>query len=345
MIHLQHLILEVTQDCNMSCAHCLRGESRQCHMQADTIEHIFRDVRHIEHLCLTGGEPSLVPWVIRQIVYSAERWGCRIDSFFCSTNAAKYSREFMDALDMLFGICTVKEGCGLSVSTDQFHGATDPDALKSYRALPYYTPVKEHGEIPRSEIVNRGRAAQNGLGTVALPIPERSYDYDLAGLMLSFRDTVYVNAHGDVVLDADLSYEEQEENSIGNVKEGFCDVLLHSTYIPKCKPGKNVFCLRFTGDAGTVLPDREIDTTTYYGSETKIMAHLSNALHNLFLTPFADQSVAPEHFFLEEGPTLGFDPEANRIVQKTVTYFDRDTVLGKVTLKASFYPLEDANNG
>lgn len=71
MIHLQHLILEVTQDCNMSCAHCLRGESRQCHMQADTIEHIFRDVRHIEHLCLTGGEPSLVPWVIRQIVYSA----------------------------------------------------------------------------------------------------------------------------------------------------------------------------------------------------------------------------------------------------------------------------------
>lgn len=345
MIHLQHLILEVNQDCNMSCAHCLRGEPRPCHMQADTIEHIFRDVRHIEHLCLTGGEPSLVPWVIRQIVYSAERWDCRIDRFFCATNAAKYSREFMDALDMLFGICTVKEGCGLSVSTDQFHGATDPDALKNYRALPYYTPVKEHGEIPRSEIVNRGRAAQNGLGTVALPIPEKAYDYDLSGLMLSFRDTVYVNADGEVVLDADLSYEEQEENSIGNVKEGFFSVLLRSAYIPNCKPGGYVFCLRFTGDAGTVLPDRVIDTTTYYSSETKIMAHFNSAIHNLFLTPFADQRKKPEHFFLEEGPTLGFDPGLHRIAQKTITYFDRDTILGKVTLKASFYLLEDVIHG
>ncbi len=345
MIHLQHLILEVTQDCNMSCKHCLRGEPRQCYMQTDTVKHIFRDVRHIEHLCLTGGEPSLAPWVIREIVYAAERWGCRIDRFFCSTNAAKYSREFVDALNMLFGICTIKDECGLSVSTDQFHGPTDPEALKNCRALPYYTPVKERGEIPRSEIVNMGRAAQNELGTVTLPIPERSYDYDYSGLMLSFKDTVYVNADGEVVLDADLSYEEQEENSIGNVKEGLWSILLRSTYIPKCAQGRYVFCLQFTGDIGTILSDRAIDTTTYYGSETKMMAHFNNALHNLFLTPFVDRREKPEHFFLEEGPMLGFDPEANRIAQKTITYFDQNTVLGQVTLKASFYLLEDAIHG
>ena len=86
LITFKRLILELTRQCNMRCAHCMRGEPEDKTIGASTLERLFRDVRHIEHLGLTGGEPALVPEQIAWIVHLAKRWGCTIGHFFCATN-------------------------------------------------------------------------------------------------------------------------------------------------------------------------------------------------------------------------------------------------------------------
>lgn len=78
LITFKRLILELTRQCNMRCAHCMRGEPEDKTIGTSILERLFREVRHIEHLGLTGGEPALVPEQIEWIVHLAKRWGCTI---------------------------------------------------------------------------------------------------------------------------------------------------------------------------------------------------------------------------------------------------------------------------
>ena len=82
LLHLKHLLLEATRKCNMACPHCMRGDAEELSMDYAVIDRIFEDVRQIDHLVLTGGEPSLAPYVIQQILYRARVWKCSIHSFF-----------------------------------------------------------------------------------------------------------------------------------------------------------------------------------------------------------------------------------------------------------------------
>ena len=113
LITFKRLILELTRQCNMRCAHCMRGEPEDKTIGASTLERLFRDVRHIEHLGLTGGEPALVPEQIAWIVHLAKRWGCTIGHFFCATNGKAYSPAFAQALEKLYRYCLQKDRLSL----------------------------------------------------------------------------------------------------------------------------------------------------------------------------------------------------------------------------------------
>ena len=143
LITFKWLILELTRQCNMRCAHCMRGEPEDKTIGTSILERLFREVRHIEHLGLTGGEPALVPEQIEWIVHLAKRWGCTIGHFFCATNGKAYSPAFTEALEKLYRYCIQKDQCTLSISFDQFHEPADPKAVEQYSRLPFYKPVNE----------------------------------------------------------------------------------------------------------------------------------------------------------------------------------------------------------
>ena len=73
LLHLKHLLLEATRKCNMACPHCMRGDAEELSMDYAVIDRIFEDVRQIDHLVLTGGEPSLAPYVITANIRSTAR--------------------------------------------------------------------------------------------------------------------------------------------------------------------------------------------------------------------------------------------------------------------------------
>lgn len=343
ILNLQHLLLEVTRKCNMVCRHCMRGDAEELSLDDAVINRIFQDTRHIGHLCLTGGEPSLVPHIIKKILYEARRWGCLIDSFFCATNAKVFSQQFADALTDLYGYCKNREHCTLTVTTDQFHDAADSKALESYRKLPYYKPVYEHGQIPSYSILEEGRARENKIGQSEIPIKSYIYETDFHGFSLDCGDTVYINAKGGVLLNADLSYKSQEEFCIGNLNEdGLPHILSTVLYMPRFQKGTQVYRLCCHADAGTIAP-LKLDDERYYGCEAAAMGAFHQMIHNLQINP-----VNPAFGNASDTLRLTIEPKAhselaeNSLSETTVVYTDKEKKIGSVYVCAEHFPLEDA---
>lgn len=290
LVKFNQLMLEITRRCGMQCAHCMRGDAQDMEMDSNVLETLMLKTTYIEHLGITGGEPSLAPGALKQLVYYANHWNCHIGSFFCATNAENYSDQFIETLNALYHLCEKPNECILTISTDQFHDKANPKALEEYRKLPYYKPVKEKGSLPESEILNEGRAAENGIGTFSTPEIPYLYDTEMQCFNLWVGDRVYINAKGNVLLDADCSYANQEDLSIGNIMTtSLPDMLLSNAFhIPESWYGKDktssVYCLHFKADAHTVA-NLPIEDRRYFPTAKKASAAYHNAVHNLFLTP------------------------------------------------------------
>lgn len=346
-VKFKNLMLEVTRRCNMRCNHCMRGEARDTDMESSVIQKIFAGTREIKCLSLTGGEPSLSPETIEYICYYARHNYCRIGSFFCATNAKEYSEAFVKAMNELYGLCTDKEDCVLTISIDQFHNDQDPKALAEYRKLPYYKPTKEKGFIRKADILSEGRAQKLGLGRFTVPHSERFYELNIKGFFLEVGDRVYINALGDVLANADMSYEHQNEMRLGNVAYRPMDeILLNAMYgIPshwydESDNRKCVFSIRVHADADTIA-DAPLESQTYYATAPLAAAAYHSLRNNLRITPMdTKERVIPDDLQLifED-----MDPDGMRCDGCTVTYIlPHENDERKVLIELLRCPVEEA---
>ena len=345
LLHLKHLLLEATRKCNMACPHCMRGDAEELSMDYAVIDRIFEDVRQIDHLVLTGGEPSLAPYVIQQILYRARVWKCSIHSFFCATNARIYSQPFADALCGLYDYCKHPEHCALTATIDPYHEPADPAVMERYRALPFYRPVFEYGSDLPYPILTEGRAKENGIGQSEIPIKGSIYDADFKGLHFTCGDTVYVNAKGGVLLNADLSYRSQEEFCVGNLTEDSLPHILSTVlYMPRFQVGTRVFRTALISEAGTIAPVK-LEVQRYYSDESAAMGAFHQIFHNLQITPVGpDIEKIPDELRLTIEPKDGKELPDSRLCETAVTYWAHKKKLGAAHIYVEHFPLEDAGH-
>lgn len=282
------VMLEVTRKCNMNCAHCMRGDSQNVDIETEVIEQLFKQADSIKHLGLTGGEPSLAPYVLKWITYYSKLYNCNIGSFFCATNAKCYSDEFAAELNDLYNHCEKKEECVLTVTTDQFHSPADKVAMQKYRELPFYNPVNEKGKIHKWEILNEGRANLNGLGQFSKPEIINFYDVTLEGLKLKVSDIIYINVFGELLLDPDMSYINQDDYSLGNITKTQIEELVMKNLfeIPGSwlLDGKGCYSIHISADERT-LTDNKIEDTLYCETADRASAAYHRFLINLVCHP------------------------------------------------------------
>ena len=321
-INFRNLMLCVTHDCNGECAFCMRGEPQKFYMSASVIEKIFSQTSYVEHIGITGGEPSLYPDGIRSITYYAKKHGCEIGSFFCATNGLVYSDEFASALDELYSYCVNKRFCKLTISIDKFHKAPDEIAKSEYEKLPYYSKCKNKGEIPNSEILSEGRAEQNGIGRYSNPPVKTIYDYSLRGFDINIGDDVFINACGDVVLDADLSYKHQTERRIGNVMDDdLYDIFSEHFYkIPDhwiIKNVKTFYKISLKGDINTFRIE-PLEEETYYELPQEASVTYRSILKNIRICPmdFTEKTVPDDLELIYEDLPI----EDNRCIGTKIYY-------------------------
>lgn len=338
----KNLMFEITRKCNMNCEHCMRGEQQDITMSSEVIKNVLDVTSEIDNLTLTGGEPSLAPNVIRCIVYHLKSRGIKLGSFFCATNAALYSEEFVNQLNELYKYSQNKEKCALSISIDQFHKNTDEKAIREYRSLPYYSREKEIGYIPDGDILDEGRADKNEIGNFNIPIEEFIYNYGVTGFNIYVGDRIYINALGYVFLNADLSYESQQEGSIGNVfnlpletilKQKFH--VLSDSYFKTEE--KRIYCIHISAENGTFC-DEALDDRKYYTSPRAAVADYRNILNNIRISPTNSENGRPVDLFLNYSklPITETRCEGTEII-----YLQRDIGLRRVVVEILIYHISE----
>ena len=207
-LYIKNLCIEVTRRCNMSCAHCMRGDAEYVDIPLKHISTLLRHVKYIHHFNITGGEPSLNVRAIRHILSRVRAYGITVNDFYIVTNGSATSRsaEFIKACAALYEYQEEKEqdsGHMLEMSDDRFHDAAERAATLA--ALSPYPFFGVRGQAESIFLFREGRSKEGFPNPVhKIYLTEENYVYgDLC-----------LNAEGMILSNGDLSYARQREYAL-----------------------------------------------------------------------------------------------------------------------------------
>lgn len=201
-LNYDHLMFEVTRECNLRCQHCMRGEPQQITMAKEIIDRVIPQIRFVSHLALTGGEPLLMPEIIEYLIDSIIENEMPLLSFTCVTNgtiiderAIRVIQAFNRIGDYIRNLCDTYElrtlntdfvdhkGASLSVSVSKYHNNDPAAAVAFYRQYASnnlkierqdewerVTPdgatktLRELQDEVGEKLADEGRASNNGIG-------------------------------------------------------------------------------------------------------------------------------------------------------------------------------------
>lgn len=230
------LVLEVTRRCNMSCAHCLRGNSQDADMTPETLRRVFEIFKDVDEITFTGGEPSLNVPIINQTIDILEQNNIHPGSFFIATNGKENVDELLQACDRLYKLCHDITNAktleytdirwlhklmnreeaygGLALSADPYHEPIPLENVLKLMSRTYFTDVKiqEFKKDPFPQLIRAGSA-------VFLPseLTREPYISNASASGPDCFEQVYISSNGDILFDSDLDYANQPYYKMGSI--------------------------------------------------------------------------------------------------------------------------------
>lgn len=224
-LSIDRLVIEITRRCNMSCSHCLRGEPEAIDMNLDYIKTLFSKVDQISTLTFTGGEPSLKPNLIREIVRLAKEAEVEIMDFYIATNDKDISDNFLMAILELYCYCSDNEISQVEMSIDEFHSDEfEWEGSEGWLKLSAFKFFGPKNKVTYRNLISEGRGVDLGGCINKAPdtiiIEEGREEEDNLRIMDA---SIYLNCEGNLISGCDFSYESQreEDNIICHVND-FC---------------------------------------------------------------------------------------------------------------------------
>lgn len=205
--NVSNVVIEITRQCNMLCDHCLRGDAENVNINIAYVEKLFKQVEQISTLTITGGEPSLHPEIINQIVELAKEYNVGVSAFYMVTNAKRVTNEFLMSVMNLYALCDdMEEGGGLAISNDDYHDELIRENVKKLEVFRFTHNKSRYGERYDGNLINEGRASFNYPDCRELePCKYEIWDNNIS------ESDIYLNCKGDILSACDLSYESQDE--------------------------------------------------------------------------------------------------------------------------------------
>jgi organic radical activating enzyme len=99
----------------------MRGEAQNLDIDLMCVERFFNEIDRIKKIIFTGGEPSLVPEILSDIIDIAKSKNVFLDFFEISTNAVSVSDTFIETILKIFDYCKDKKNTCIAVSLDDPH--------------------------------------------------------------------------------------------------------------------------------------------------------------------------------------------------------------------------------
>ena len=154
-LYVQNLGLIITEKCNLSCKHCMRGGSVCKDMSDEVIEATFSDITDIGNLTICGGEVTLASDTLEKILTHIVDRKITLQGFSTTINGTIYNDKFMRLLDYINEY--ISKTCGkdrviLGISKDIFHNSeisrlnmidTFNSNLLKYVNSPYFYEYRE----------------------------------------------------------------------------------------------------------------------------------------------------------------------------------------------------------
>lgn len=222
------LCVEITRRCNMNCAHCLRGDAENLDMPFEKLKSLLDVTDYIDSLVFTGGEPALNVSFMRKTLEYVKEKEIPVTGLFIATNGKEVTEEFLLTWIQWFAYCLEcgeeRDLINIALSKDDFHERIPDRNRYLIEALPGYTDIKQT-DFRKTAIIRSGRAAKNSAALKKLGFSFRDRTpatvCNVARFGDAFRlgDTVYLSAKGDICVDCDLAYKDQEKHAVGNVDD------------------------------------------------------------------------------------------------------------------------------
>ena len=137
-------------------------------------------------------------------------------AFWLATNGKVHQEELALLLMKVFPDMDEPDMCGVALSRDGFHDDVKTNLLK---ALTFYDDSKDHGDSTDPDwIIGEGKAKNWGRNDYPHgELQVESWEYK--GSKVVSVDSIYVNACGQWLADCDYSYESQQNEVIGDIKD------------------------------------------------------------------------------------------------------------------------------
>lgn len=116
-MHIEKIDLEITRRCTLECEHCLRGEIQDINIGDETLKNIFENIKTIDTLLITGGEPLIAVNELEKIVQLIGLNKIKIGQIRLITNGTILSSRVLKILKELSKISNLD----LKISFDIFH--------------------------------------------------------------------------------------------------------------------------------------------------------------------------------------------------------------------------------
>lgn len=244
MENLNDLVIECTRRCNMRCDHCMRGDPEEIDLDLKYVEKLFEKIDSIGTICLSGGEPSLVPDILMGIIELAKKHRVNISSFYIATNGKLVSEKFIRSLFEWYMFCEIyqddPERTCVEISQDYMHkcdyeiGQRNIDKLMCLR----FVGVRDDNDDYNNGryLIHEGRAALNyAAERHKSPQPINIENDCIEG-------NIYFDCYGNIHSSGNISYQTIDEGNfkIGNIMDdGFDFEKAIETYNNKLKEAES----------------------------------------------------------------------------------------------------------
>jgi hypothetical protein len=193
-----------------------------------TREVLLNTLQHIDsigYLTITGGEPSLAPEVIEDMLLQFLWKKIDVEFFYIVSNGMPHNKyqRFLEAVSRLYDWCDEKEACSLTISRDQFHPFDPYRHLSKFELRdeyghhygefpPYFHPDARKKDIWR--LLNEGRAKKLHQDT---DLMEQQVPWGTRDDTTVLEPEVYVSSNGNVVSCCNMAFHRIDREAKGNV--------------------------------------------------------------------------------------------------------------------------------
>ena len=222
-LNIDELMVEVTRRCNMRCSHCLRGNARKENLNVELFNEFLDAVASIGCLVFGGGEPSLAPNVMMDILKLVKTKSIPVYRFYIVTNGKKVSKSFLDAImrwyeyveDDYYDDMTSM----LALSQDKFHEPVPEKNKKKLRMFSFFAEDEHRTDFDKVPVQNLGRARSLTAQKKRDPRCRPNIYADRYDNKVNILDVISFTVDGYIVPDCDYEYEEVKNIAIANIKE------------------------------------------------------------------------------------------------------------------------------